>query len=63
MQIKQICIWFELSMSIQNAHCNNSIDFKCSIGVISQKYGCKQRDDGAAFSSLYSIGHIVILDS
>ena len=43
-----------------NVHCNHSINLKCSIRMISRKYGCEQHDDGAAFSSLYSIARVVL---
>ena len=42
------------------AHCNHSVNFKRSIQMISWKYGCEQHDDGAAFSSLYSIARVVL---
>ena len=43
-----------------DAHCNHSVNLKCSIRMISQKYGCEQHDNGAAFSSLYSIARVVL---
>ena len=43
-----------------DAHCNHSVNLKCSIRMISWKYCCEQHDDGAAFSSLYSIARVVL---
>ena len=43
-----------------DAHCNHSVNLKCNIRMISQKYGCEQHDDGAAFSSLYSIARMIL---
>ena len=43
-----------------DAHCNHSVNLKCSIQMISRKYGCEQHDNGVAFSSLYSIAHVVL---
>ena len=43
-----------------DAHCNHSVNIKCSIRMISRKYGCEQHEDGSAFSSLYSIAHVVL---
>ena len=43
-----------------DAHCNHSVNLKCNIRMISRKYGCEQHDDGAAFSSLYSIARVIL---
>ena len=43
-----------------DAHCNHSVNLKCSIRMISRKYGCEQHDDEAAFPSLYSIARVVL---
>ena len=43
-----------------DAHCNHSVNLKCSIRMISRKYGCEQHDDGAAFSSLYSMACVIL---
>ena len=43
-----------------DTHCNHSVNLKCSIRMISRKYGYKQHDDGAALSSLYSIARMVL---